>query len=125
MLNSHIEWISVLPPECLQSQDLCAFITKNLYDYHTLPLDLPRLKVTLGHAYGRARLKSRLTSEDRYIGENQMVGTSTAMLELYAKLKKIKKSDSPVLIHGESGTGKELAARAILQNSSRCQAPFI
>jgi DNA-binding NtrC family response regulator len=125
MLSSHIEWISVLPPECMQSRDLCSFIMKNLYDYHTLPLDLPRLKVTLGHAYGRARLKSRLTSEDRYIGEHQMVGTSTAMLELYARLKKIKKSDSPVLIHGESGTGKELAARAIHQNSSRCQAPFI
>lgn len=125
MVNRHIEWISVLPPECMQSRDLCAFVIKNSYDYHTLPLDIPRLTCVLGHAYGRAQLRCRVTNRNHIIGQNQMVGTSAPMLELYANINKIQKVDSPVLIHGESGTGKELAARAIHHNSPRRRAPFV
>jgi DNA-binding NtrC family response regulator len=125
LLNSHIEWIALLQPGYLQSESFCKFIFENFYDYHTLPLDMPRLLVTLGHAYGKARLKSRLAIHDSHIGEFQMIGVSPVMQELYAQLHKIQNSNSSVLICGESGTGKELAARAIHQHSSRCQAPFI
>lgn len=34
-----MEWIALLPPAYLESVDLCMLITKNLYTYHTLPLD--------------------------------------------------------------------------------------
>lgn len=125
MVNNQIEWISVLPPECMQSRDLCAFVIKNSYDYHTLPLDIPRLHFILGHAYGKALLKRKVAGREQVIGQNQMVGTSAPMRDLYARINKIQKVESPVLIHGESGTGKELAARAIHQNSSRSPAPFV
>lgn len=125
LLNGYMEWIALLPAGCLQSEVSCTFIFDNFYDYHTLPLDLPRLLVTLGHAYGKARLKSRLALPGNNIGEYQMIGTSTVMQELYATLRKIQNVDSAVLIRGESGTGKELAARAIHQHSARCRAPFV
>ena len=123
--NSNLEWIALLQPEYLQSEIFCKFIFENFYDYHTLPLDMPRLLVTLGHAYGKARLKSRLAIQNTHIGQFQMIGISPVMQDLYANLRKIQNSNSAVLICGESGTGKELAARAIHQHSARCQAPFV
>jgi DNA-binding NtrC family response regulator len=125
LLNSNMEWIAVLPSCCLQSEVFCKFILENFYDFHTLPLDMPRLLVTLGRAFGKARLKSRLAIRNPHIGEFQMIGISPPMQELYANLRKIHNVDSSVLIRGESGTGKELAARAIHNHSSRCQSPFI
>ncbi len=125
LLDSHMEWIAILPPGCLQSEDLCKFILENFYDYHTLPLDMPRLLVTLGRAFGKARLKSSLAIRNPHIGEFQMIGISPVMQELYANLRKIQNTDSSVLIRGESGTGKELAARAIHQYSARCREPFV
>jgi DNA-binding NtrC family response regulator len=125
LLNCNIEWIALLQPGYLQSGNFCKFIFENFYDYHTLPLDMPRLLVTLGHAYGKARLKSRLSVKNPHIGEFQMIGVSPVMQELYANLHKIQSSNSSVLICGESGTGKELAARAIHQHSARCRAPFV
>jgi DNA-binding NtrC family response regulator len=125
LLNSHMEWIALAPRGCLQSERFCEFIFKNFYDYHTLPLDMPRLLVTLGRAYGKARLKNRLAIRNPHIGEFQMIGVSPVMQELYANLRKIQNTDSSVLICGESGTGKELAARAIHQHSVRFRAPFV
>jgi transcriptional regulator with PAS, ATPase and Fis domain len=40
-------------------------------------------------------------------------------------MAKVAPVDSTVLLQGESGTGKELAARAIHQNSSRAEKPFV
>lgn len=55
----------------------------------------------------------------------EMVGTSPKMIEVYKKLAKIARIESPVLILGESGSGKELVARALHSNSRRVGAPFV
>ncbi len=54
-----------------------------------------------------------------------IVGQSKALLELFALLDKIVKSEATVLIQGESGTGKELIARAIHFHGPRAKKPFI
>jgi two-component system nitrogen regulation response regulator GlnG len=47
------------------------------------------------------------------------------MQEVFKKIGLVSASDATVLITGESGTGKELVARAIYQNSSRREKPFL
>jgi transcriptional regulator with GAF, ATPase, and Fis domain len=65
----------------------------------------------------------RLTAE---ISQDQnLIGESAPMREIYHSLAKVAPTDSTVLITGESGTGKELAARALHRNSSRANKPFV
>ncbi len=56
---------------------------------------------------------------------HNMIGEGPRMREVYQLIARVAPTDSTVLIRGESGTGKELAARAIHQNSSRADKPFV
>lgn len=123
--NRYMEWIALLPCGCLGESLMCKFVAQNFYDYHTLPVDMPRLLVTLGHAHGRGMLKNRFRAKEQQNHDHQMMGESPVMLELFSNLAKIQNVDFPVLVRGESGTGKELAARAIHKHSSRSEAPFV
>ena len=67
-------------------------------------------------------LKSRLKREYDFQG---IVGRSKPILELLEVVRKIADQPSTVLISGESGTGKELVAKAIHNNSSRKDEPFV
>jgi transcriptional regulator with GAF, ATPase, and Fis domain len=53
-----------------------------------------------------------------------LLGQSTVMRELFAKLERVSQSDATVLLEGESGTGKEPAARSIHAASPRRNGPF-
>lgn len=66
----------------------------------------------------RKELYKRHTFDD-------IISKSENMLELFSVLPQIAESDSTVLIVGASGTGKELFARAIHNNSSRRNGPFV
>ncbi|PLX95116.1 MAG: AAA family ATPase [Desulfuromonas sp.] len=63
------------------------------------------------------------------VGENihigNILGHSSVVQELKAKVQKISTSTSTILIRGESGTGKELFARAIHRESDRRDEPFV
>jgi len=50
---------------------------------------------------------------------DNIIGKSTAMLDVFSAIKAAASSDATILIQGESGTGKELAAGAIHYNSDR------
>ncbi|MCK5366275.1 MAG: sigma-54-dependent Fis family transcriptional regulator, partial [Gammaproteobacteria bacterium] len=54
-----------------------------------------------------------------------MVGSSSAMQEIFTRIDKVAPTDATVLIIGESGTGKELVARALHERSARHGAPMI
>lgn len=70
----------------------------------------------------RAQEKSSAPQADGEIG---IIGSCSAMQELYSKIRKVAPTDSTVLIQGESGTGKELVARALHNLSRRAKAPMI
>jgi two-component system response regulator AtoC len=55
----------------------------------------------------------------------EIIGATPKMVEIYKKVAKIARTDSPVLVVGDSGSGKELAARAVHAHSRRGMAPFI
>lgn len=52
-------------------------------------------------------------------GNGQLIGTSSAIVELIEEIDRIARSDAKVLITGESGVGKELVAAAIHRQSPR------
>jgi Nif-specific regulatory protein len=60
------------------------------------------------------------------IDENSaMIGTSSAMRDMYSLVTQVAPTDANVLITGESGTGKELVAAEIFRLSKRGGRPFL
>jgi PAS domain S-box-containing protein len=55
----------------------------------------------------------------------EIVGASSALQAVLARVAKVAPTESTVLITGETGTGKELLARAIHKRSARASRPFI
>jgi transcriptional regulator with PAS, ATPase and Fis domain len=64
----------------------------------------------------------RVRDECRRVG---IITRDKRMLQIFRRVKKAARSDSPVLILGESGTGKELIARAIHDLSNRHNGEFV
>ena len=73
----------------------------------------------------RAGLFPSSEYNDNRIFFSDIFGHSESILEAKKFASQISNSNSTVLITGESGTGKELFARAIHNNSSRSEAPFV
>jgi DNA-binding NtrC family response regulator len=63
-----------------------------------------------------------LSRETRF---GNLLGESSVMREIFARLAKVAATDVTVLIDGESGTGKELVAEALHQHSHRRSGPFV
>lgn len=124
--DMHTRWIALLERNVVQDTSVCRFVSEAFFDYHTLPIDFPRLLTTLGHAHGMARLSRESSAIQGTQGdEPELVGSSCAMLDLFRSIRKVASVEPPVLITGESGTGKELVARAIHERSQRSSGPFV
>jgi two-component system response regulator PilR (NtrC family) len=61
----------------------------------------------------------------RFTGYDNIIGRSPKMRAIFDLISTVAPQSSRILITGESGTGKELVARAVHENSTRAQAPFI
>lgn len=122
--RSNTEWIAVLSPQELRAQNVGDFVCEWFFDFHTLPFDVSRVQVTLGRAFGMARLRGK-----GYVHvdepEHELLGDSRPIRELRKLLSKLAPTESPVLIRGESGTGKELVARTLHRQSQRRDKPFV
>ncbi|MDV9034456.1 sigma-54 dependent transcriptional regulator [Pseudomonas sp. RAC1] len=122
--RSNTEWIAVLSAEELRLQNVGDFVCEWFFDFHTLPFDVSRVQVTLGRAFGMARLRGKQTLPLEQ-PEHELLGESRPVRELRKLLGKLAPTESPVLIRGESGTGKELVARTLHRQSQRHNKPFI
>lgn len=104
-------------------------IKQGAYDYLAKPFKKEDIKLVVKRALDHCRLlqenarfREELRSKDDW---SPLVGSSTAMLEVYKLVARVAESKSTVLLQGESGTGKELIARAIHANGPRRGNPFI
>ncbi len=112
------------------SVDTCRrALQEGAFDYIEKPLDMDELRLLTNRA-------AELTAQKRTIRElrnrldekydfEHIVGQSSGFLKKLDVLRRVAKSDIPVLLVGESGTGKELFANAIHQNSPRKDRKFV
>jgi DNA-binding NtrC family response regulator len=103
------------------------------YDYITKPFDLDEVLFTVRRALTQKALVAQvqaLTTADQPdqapdTADEELVGRTPAMLQVFKTIGRVASAQEPVLILGESGTGKELVASAIHRNSDRAGQPFI
>lgn len=96
------------------------------FDYVTKPFDQAEFRTVVGKAARTRELSQKHVSGDPdQRGRYRIIGQSGPMHEVYDVLEKVADTPSTVLITGESGTGKELIARALHENSSRKDKPFV
>jgi DNA-binding NtrC family response regulator len=101
---------------------------RGAFDYLTKPFDLEEVKAMALRAL-EVRRMTQTQPASPFAGaegrNEQIIGYSSAMQQVYKTIGRIVKSDATVLLQGESGTGKELVARVIHHHSTRWRAPFI
>jgi len=96
------------------------------FDYLAKPFELDHLLAAVRRAESRRReLAEEPEEETEEPLETELVGSSTAMVEVYKTISRVAPTDATVLIEGETGTGKELVAHLIHHHSERSQGPFI
>jgi two-component system response regulator HydG len=99
------------------------------YDYIQKPFSEEELLVKVDRAVEKRTLAGEVKAmaaefRERY-GFDNIIGRSSAIRDVLARIVRIAPTDTTVLITGESGTGKELVARAIHANSTREGRPFV
>jgi two-component system response regulator AtoC len=98
-------------------------------DYLLKPLRPAQLEVVFNRLADRRRLEfevETLRGELQETGRlGDLVGRSPIMTQIFDVIRRVAKSNAPVLITGASGSGKEVAARTIHRLSRRAAKPFV
>ena len=99
-------------------------------DYLTKPFDDTHLLLTLQRAFERNDLLAEMEQLRKKAGKrgpslSKIAGKSPAVLEVVHQIQKVADSNLTVLVQGETGTGKEPTARALHEESSRRDQPFV
>ena len=103
-----------------------AAIKRGAYEYIEKPFKADRLLLVVGRALETTRLKrENEVLKGRAGADSELLGSSHAIRQLRALLKKIAPANSRVLISGPMGSGKELAARTLHELSLRANGPFV
>jgi two-component system, NtrC family, response regulator AtoC len=99
------------------------------FDYITKPFDQTEVRTIVKKALRTRDLAATEATRAEQDGTDEtrygIIGRSNGIKDLYAVLDRVSDTPTTVLITGESGTGKELVARALHENSSRKDKPFI
>ena len=101
-------------------------IKKGAFDFIVKPPDLNRLLITLRNALDKRNLANENKALKKAVKvQNEMIGESSAMMDVKDMIEKVAPTNARVLITGENGTGKELVARQLHELSTRKFGPFI
>jgi len=99
------------------------------YDYINKPFKIDEIRIIVGNALDRRRLKAEVSILRKQVRASceveNIVGKSQKMQDLMGAVQKVAQNSSNVLITGESGTGKELVAAAIHNLSPRAGGNFV
>jgi len=104
-------------------------LRKGAADYLLKPLDFDEVLVRLKNLIRNKELVRvnkilRKQIDTNYNFEN-IIGKSPVMKKIFEIVKQVSEASTNILITGATGTGKELIARAIHNNSSRKDKPFV
>ncbi len=104
-------------------------MNQGAYDYVPKPFDNEELNLAIAHALDHRTVEHEKEMLDstlkKTIHFEKIVGNSPAMMNIYKMIDQVARTKTNILITGESGTGKELIARAIHDQSNRCDQPFV
>jgi len=106
-----------------------AALRHGAFDYLTKPCKLAELDALLSRVAAKRELTNKYRAVKRQLerleGASQLIGESPRVDQVRRLIAKVAPTDSTVLILGETGTGKELVARAVHDQSLRCDKPFV
>ena len=100
------------------------------FDFLVKPVD-PKALQTLAERFFREQELRTEGGEGGEVAEGaalppgSLVGRDPKMIEIYKTIGVLARNRATVLVRGETGTGKEVIARAIHQNSTAADEPFI
>ena len=101
-------------------------IRRGAYDYLEKPFKAEKLIVTVQRALENAALKRENSAlRTRSASSHELVGRSSAMIQLNGSIEKVSPTNSRILISGPPGSGKDLVARLLHERSSRAAGPFV
>ncbi len=99
------------------------------FDYLLKPLRPAQLEVVFNRLADRRRLETEVETLRAELQETgrlgDLVGRSEPMTKIFEIIRRVARSNAPILITGASGTGKEVAARTIHRLSRRGGKPFV
>ncbi|GAO38519.1 two-component response regulator NtrX [Sphingomonas changbaiensis NBRC 104936] len=103
-----------------------AAVRRGAADFIEKPFEAERLLLLVSRATETERLRRENANLKAQVGGgDELTGSSSAINQVRATLKRVAATGSRVLITGPAGVGKEVAARLLHLWSPRTEAPFV
>lgn len=95
------------------------------FEYLPKPFDINEAASLAKRACEVGRETNNIVDDKVEISQQEIMGKSIAMQEMFRTIGRLSKTSLSVLVTGESGTGKELVAKALHTHSPRANQTFI